>query len=106
MNWQVASQPSPPRLLPSSQTSVLSTTPLPHSSHAAPGTGHEKPNSRVLQSALQPSPDVRFASSHTSVLSTTPLPHWLQTVAVPPTTHVHPASSTLQSKRQPSPLTR
>jgi hypothetical protein len=65
---------------PSSQSSVLSLTPLPHSSQGAPTTGQAKPSSMSVQVALQPSPAVALPSSQSSVPSWMPLPHWLQTV--------------------------
>jgi len=55
MAVQSALQPSPGTVLPSSQTSELSTTELPHCSHVLPATTQWKPGSIVVQSALQPS---------------------------------------------------
>jgi len=59
-----------PRLLPSSQPSPVSRTPLPHLVHGWPAVGQRNPVSIKAQSWRQPSPSLRLPSSQTSLPST------------------------------------
>ena len=81
--WQVALQPSPAVLLPSSQVSPVSTLLLPHTAAGSDS---------VWQVALQPSPAALLPSSHCSAPSFLPSPH---TAA--------PMVSVVQVFEQPSP---
>jgi len=84
---------------PPSQSSPLSTMPLPqlisvsvgaHTDGAVPVHSHPD---WTVQSLWHPSPESMLASSHSSPLSTTPLPHsspvWVQTDGLP--VHVQPS---------------
>ena len=63
---QVAEQPSPFAVLPSSHCLPSSTLPSPQMGmHAFPGTGHSQPGSMLWQSAEHPSPLTVFPSSQT-----------------------------------------
>src|SRR5947208_2721218 len=80
---QASEQPSPFLLLPSSQSSPVSTLPFPQTIlqavvaplAARPGTRHCHPDSTVLQSAEQPSPELLLPSSQTSGDVTMPSLH-------------------------------
>src|SRR5689334_12575967 len=79
--WQLAEQPSPLCVLPSSQVSPVSTLWLPHC--GPPGS--------VWQVEEQPSPSSVLPSSHCSPVSTLWLPH------------TGPPGSVWQVEEQPSP---
>src|SRR3954468_9517802 len=74
---QLALQPSPSSVLPSSQVSWPDTRPSPHrivDTHALFGAGHKKSCSTLLQSPEQPSPPSSLPSSHASPVCTLPSP--------------------------------
>ena len=93
--WQSAPQPSPPSLLPSSQISPASNTPLPQymasqegeqllagfgGSHSSPASQSTMPLpqlSLLAQPLEQPSPSSLLPSSQISPGSTTPLPQYM-----------------------------
>src|SRR2546426_416398 len=91
-SWQLAEQPSPDTVLPSSHCSPASTTPSPQrgsrwqvaeqpspetvlpSSHCSPGSRMWLPHTSSRQLGEQPSPATVLPSSHCSPASSTPLP--------------------------------
>src|ERR1041385_7984987 len=121
--WQVASQPSPSVVLPSSQSSPRVTTSLPQrvsrqlsqpspstrlpSSQSSPAVTTPLPQPVGRQLWSQPSPSTRLPSSQPSPAVTTPLPQpvgrqlWSQPS---PSTRLPSSHSTLPSRR-PSPHT-
>src|SRR5512142_2351165 len=100
---QSGEQPSPLRVLPSSQTSpatVTSPSPqCPVETHRYSGTSQRKPTS-TWQRSEQPSPLWALPSSQPSPGSTWQLPHGRQ--GVPTSGQLHPVS-TKQRELQPSP---
>src|SRR6266571_7205536 len=118
--WQVAEQPSPLVVLPSSHCSPGSSVPLPHT--AAQSCGQDRGSSLASQTRLphrtpsaqpaeQPSPFAVLPSSHCSPASSTPSPHtagqsWGQLRAFSPDAHrpLPQNDSTWQVAEQPSPF--
>jgi hypothetical protein len=102
---QVAPQPSPPSVLPSSHSSPFSSRPLPHPSarHLPVVYEQAQPSSR-RQLSWQPSPGTRFPSSHRSSPSRTPSPQCcLQTDR--PSTGKQDQPNSTRHPLQPSPDT-
>jgi len=90
---QLALQPSPVDVLPSSQTSLLAMTPSPHVlTHTEGAPSQLQPDSSA-HSDEQPSPAVPLPSSQPSTPARMPSPHApaSQTEGEPP--HVHPSST-------------
>jgi hypothetical protein len=80
---QPAEQPSPPVVLPSSQSSSDDRNPFPHayaSTQGCPNRGHTEHGS--TRQLLQPSPFTAFPSSHSSPGSWRPLPQRLRLVSL------------------------
>ena len=126
--WQSAPQPSPPSLLPSSQTSPPSTIPLPQymdwqvteqplagfgGSHSSPASQSTMPlpqDSLLRQSAEQPSPETLAPSSQTSPASTSLLPQYMtpqtaeQLLAASGGSHSSPAAQSVVPLPQDSSL--
>jgi hypothetical protein len=80
---QLAAQPSPPTVLPSSQASGAQRRPSPHTATHTPSV---QSGSR-LQNGSQPSPTARLPSSHSSVPSTSVSPQSVATQAAPGVGH-------------------
>src|ERR1019366_9374351 len=99
---QVALQPSPGVVFPSSQPSCGNFSPSPHTAVHVPPLHLGS----IAQVGEQPSYGIRFPSSHCSEPSLMPSPHWVtwQTDfgGVPVETHAN-AGSTLHVALQPSP---
>src|SRR5688572_3951922 len=104
---QMGEQPSNGMLLPSSQASAPSGSPLPQTAsvHTLGEPSHFLPSS-TRQRSEQPSPATSFPSSHGSVGATTPSPQraiWRQ--AWPATAQLKPGSASRHVSEQPSPET-
>src|SRR3954462_12255675 len=100
MPVQVALQPSPATVLPSSQVSFACLMPSPHLRQLLLAIGQLQPLS-TLQVDEQPSRLVALPSSQPSVLSLIPLPHFSH--ATPATGQLKPLATVVQVALQPSP---
>src|SRR5262245_21857983 len=76
-NLHVAEQPSPDRLLPSSQSSPERTMPSPHLPEQAPAVPPDGQAGSGTQVAEQPSNGVALPSSQPSAPSFLPSPHFV-----------------------------
>src|SRR6478735_3182238 len=102
---QSAEQPSNGVVLPSSQLSAPSTTPLPHlaSVHLLGMPSHFLPSS-TRQRSEQPSPGATLPSSHCSLAATTPSPQRaISRHALPGLGQLKPFSTSKHCALQPSP---
>src|SRR6187402_2306078 len=102
---QSAEQPSNGAVLPSSQLSVPSTTPLPHlaSVHTLGDPAHLLPSS-TRQPSEQPSPGATLPSSHGSLAATIPSPQRaIFRHGLPGLAQLKPRSISRQTALQPSP---
>src|SRR5688572_16839158 len=104
---QLALQPSPPTLLPSSQVSLPVTLESPHTTvdtHVPPPGGQSKFGSTVWQLAEQPSPPMLLPSSQFSLTDFEPSPQSSQ--GWPGNGHDQPPPCSVQVEVQPSPFVR
>src|SRR6188768_1918674 len=102
---QSAEQPSNGAVLPSSQLSVPSTTPLPHlaSVHTLGAPAHFFPSS-TRQRSEQPSPGATLPSSQGSLAATIPSPQRaISRHGLPGLAQLKPRSTSRQVELQPSP---